>query len=711
MSQAIITTILALLLTAGTVFAPAQSSGSKTELIASFESAAEIQRIKTVDAQIAPIGEHATDGKQALKIDFKPGRKPALQFTSGDKPWDWSAHGALAFDLTNPSDAEISFGVRIEDDPAADDTHHSVSGHSTIGPHRSVSYLYPIGPTMPMENGMRGGPPFPGIEPIIYTSFKRVNEAHVTAFQIYLDRTTAPRTLILDNVRLLPPVSYEGIIDAFGQYTRADWPGKVKDESDLARRRAEEEAQIQAAPALPDRDEYGGWASGPQLTPTGFFTTVKRDGKWWLVTPSGHLFLSFGVDTIGLTEGPTMIEGREKMFTWLPAERDPLAKHFGHTTEVLYGPTKKGRTFNYYSANLERKYGADWHSRFRSVALDRLRAWGFNTIANWSDPALYELKRVPYTATIDLSGDYARVASGQDYWGKMHDPYDPKFAAAVDKNIRDTVVRYRDDPWCLGYFIDNEISWGSGETDRGHFGLAYGALAEGKDSPAKQAFVEQLKLHYGKLGILNRAWNAKLASWDALLNQPFKPADPLTPQMRQDFADYLKRFAQQYFSVIREALRKYDPNHLYLGCRFAWRTPEAVAAAAEYCDVLSFNIYRSHVDAKDWEFTKALNRPVIIGEFHFGALDRGMFHTGLVSTPNQQARAEMYRDYIRSVVDHPAFVGCAWFEYSDEPLTGRVYDGENYNIGFVDVTDSPYPEMVEAAKAVHAEAYQRRAGK
>lgn len=711
MSQAIITTTLALLLTAGTVLAPAQSSASKTELIASFESPAEIQRLKLTDAQIVPIAEHATDGKQALKIEFKPGRRPAVQFTAGGQPWDWRAFGALAFDLTNPSDAEFGFGVRIEDDPAADDNHHSVSGHSTIGPHQSVSYSYPIGPTMPMENGMRGGPPFAGIEPIIYASFKRVDEAHVTAFQIYLDRPTAPRTLILDNVRLLPPVSYEGIVDAFGQYARADWPGKVKDESDLARRRVAEESQIQAAPTLPDRDEFGGWASGPQLTPTGFFTTIKRDGKWWLVTPSGHLYLSFGVDTIGLTEGPTMIEGREKMFTFLPAESDPLAKHFGHTTEVLYGPTKKGRTFNFYSANLERKYGAAWHSRFRSVALDRLRAWGFNTIANWSDPALYDLKRVPYTATIDLSGDYARVASGQDYWGKMHDPYDPKFAAAVDASIRNTVVRYRDDPWCLGYFIDNEISWGSGESDRGHFGLAYGALAEGKDSPAKRAFVEQLKLHYGKLENLNRAWKTNFSSWTALLNQPFKPESALTPQMRQDFADYLKRFAQQYFSVIRAALRKHDPNHLYLGCRFAWRTPEAVAAAAEYCDVLSFNIYRSRVDAKDWEFTKALNRPVIIGEFHFGALDRGMFHTGLVATPNQQARAAMYQDYIRSVVDNPAFVGCAWFEYSDEPLTGRVYDGENYNIGFVDVTDSPYPEMVEAAKAVHAEAYRRRAGK
>jgi hypothetical protein len=28
-------------------------------------------------------------------------------------------------------------------------------------------------------------------------------------------------------------------------------------------------------------------------------------------------------------------------------------------------------------------------------------------------------------------------------------------------------------------------------------------------------------------------------------------------------------------------------------------------------------------------------------------------------------------------------------------------DGENYNIGFVDVTDRPYPELVDAAKATH----------
>jgi len=700
----------ALVLTLAIIPARGWNPEAPSGTIASFESPDEIQKLKLTSALVTLVQEHATDGKQALRIQFERARSPSVLFPAGDQPWDWRAYGALAFDLTNPSDEEIGFGLRLDDDPAADDSHHSVSGRATIGPRQSVSYSYPLGPTTPMANGMRGGPPFTGVEPIIYTSLSRVDEGHITAFHLFLDRPPALRTLILDNLRLLPPISYDGIVDAFGQYTRADWPAKLKDESEFARRRAEEEAQIQAAPTLPDRDEYGGWASGPQLQPTGFFATVKRDGKWWLVTPSGHLFLSLGVDTIALTEGPTIVEGREKMFTWLPAANDPLAKHFGYTTEVLYGPIKKGRTFNFYSANLERKYGPEWLARFRAFALDRLRAWGFNTVANWSDPALYELKRVPYTATIDISGDYARVASGQDYWGKMHDPFDPKFAAAVDRQIRDTVQRYRDDPWCLGYFIDNEVSWGSGDADRSHYGLAYGTLAEGKDAPAKQAFVEQLKLHYGKIHRLNRAWGTKLSSWEALLNQPYTPEGALTPQMRDDFGSYLKKFAQQYFGVIRDTLRKYDPNHLYLGCRFAWRTAEAVAAAAEYCDVVSFNIYRSHVDAKQWEFTNALNKPVIIGEFHFGALDRGMFHTGLVSTPNQQARAEMYRDYLHSVVDHPAFVGAAWFEYVDEPLTGRTYDGENYNIGFVSITDTPYAEMVEAAKAVHAEAYKRRAG-
>jgi len=91
-----------------------------------------------------------------------------------------------------------------------------------------------------------------------------------------------------------------------------------------------------------------------------------------------------------------------------------------------------------------------------------------------------------------------------------------------------------------------------------------------------------------------------------------------------------------------------------------------------------------------------------------GAMDRGMFHPGLVAAANQKERAETYTRYVRSVVDHPNFVGCHWFQYVDEPTTGRWFDGENYNIGFVTVADSPYPEMVKAARQVNGEMYRRR---
>ncbi|PWT73017.1 MAG: beta-agarase, partial [Proteobacteria bacterium] len=102
------------------------------------------------------------------------------------------------------------------------------------------------------------------------------------------------------------------------------------------------------------------------------------------------------------------------------------------------------------------------------------------------------------------------------------------------------------------------------------------------------------------------------------------------------------------------------------------------------------------------------DKPLLVGEFHFGALDRGMFHTGLVPVENQAARAQIYKDYVLGAARHPQFVGTHWFQYQDEPVTGRVYDEENYQIGFVDVADTPYAETIAASRDVAAVLYQTR---
>jgi len=708
--------VLAVVLLISTGLIYGQNGVATGRVISSFESPADLQKLKLTHARVSLTSEHATEGKSALKVEFIHSGTASIELLSETAAWDWRAFGAVAVDVFNPADQEVRVGIELNDVPARDLAKY-VGGSGNVAPHDAVSYYYPMGASSPLEHGMRGGPPtVPGITPVsdIPGSNRPLDAGHVTACRLTFRYPAGVKSVVIDNWRLLPPFNYDGIVDAFGQYTRADWPGKVASLQDLPAQKQREEEELKAHPAVPDRDEYGGWASGPQVAATGFFGTVKRDGKWWLVDPAGHLFFSLGIDVIDSRPGGdsfTFVEGRKPLFTRLPASDDPLGKYYGREDHAIYGPLKKGQTYGFYLANLHRKYGVDWPAAWRTAALDRLRAWGFNTIGNWSDPALYAYRKVPYTATIEIVGNYAHVASGLDYWGTMHDPFDPAFIQAVDQSIQAGTGKYRDDPWCIGYFIDNEISWGGSGGDKEHFGLVYGTLSGGSDSPAKQALVAQLKSRYATIEQLNKAWGAAIASWQVLLGHPYRPPASLPAPMRDDFSKFLTAFADQYFQTVRDAVRKYDPHHLYLGCRFAWRTTEAVNAAARYADVVSFNIYRSHVDPQDWGFAPSLNKPCIIGEFHFGAVDRGMFHSGLVTTPNQPARAAMYKQYLESVEDNPAFVGCHWFQYYDEPLTGRSFDGENYNIGFVSVTDTPYPEMVEAAQAVASVLYSRRGGK
>lgn len=693
---------IAIVLTLATV-----GGGAKTSMttINPFKTPADLKMLQTNYTQVRLVPDPTDPARHALRIEFQPTNWPNVMFTP-QKPWDWSQAGGLAFTVTNPGTTEVSFHLRADDDIQSNGIAHCCYGTGAIQGGHTIHYVLPLGKSDPMAYGMRGLPPAsPGAQNLQVGNNGPFNFNHVVRFQIFLDHPASPQALIVANLHLTPPASLDHIVDRFGQYTGATWPGKVAQKQQLIERRQREVAELRAHPALPDRDRFGGWAKGPRLEGTGFFRTQKLNGKWWLVDPEGHLFFSMGMDCVTMG-GITMVSGRRTMFNWMPSGNSPLAQFLKPTGSVLYGPTKSGEAFNFYKANLYRKYGPGYEQDFYRVALDRLRAWGFNTIGNWSDPRLYRNGQVPYVATGGVSGDFDRIASGSDYWGKMPDPFDPRFATAAVNSLSGLANEVKGDPWCLGYFVDNELSWAGGP-DGGRYGLAIGTLAAGADSAAKQSFIADLKAKYKEIADLNRAWNTQFSSWEAL-DAPYRVTEPFSDAMKEDMAAFVKSYALQYFKVVHDTLKQLDPNHLYLGCRFAWYVPSEVEAAARYCDVISFNIYAPKVDAHHWAFLQKIDKPCVIGEFHFGSLDRGMFMPGLVYTPNQAARAQMYMDYLQSVIANPSFVGCHWFEYVDEPLTGRTWDGENYNIGFVSVTDTPYREMVAAAEKVQSTAYSMR---
>jgi hypothetical protein len=181
---------------------------------------------------------------------------------------------------------------------------------------------------------------------------------------------------------------------------------------------------------------------------------------------------------------------------------------------------------------------------------------------------------------------------------------------------------------------------------------------------------------------------------------------PDKAKAEQDLVSFNKKTIEQYFKVCRESIKAVAPNNLYLGCRFNSVNAMVDEAASKYCDVVSYNPYYRSV--ADFTTKSRADVPLMIGEFHFGALDRGMFHTGLQGMANQKDRAMAYRRYVEGALRHPQMVGCHWFQYTDQPTTGRSFDGENYQIGFVDICDTPYPEMIEAARAIGAEMYSYR---
>ncbi|MFO0890027.1 MAG: hypothetical protein U0790_12920 [Isosphaeraceae bacterium] len=340
--------------------------------------------LRTHEAQSARV-EAMPGAPESLRVTFTPAEWPSVKFPApGGRAWDWKSQGFLMLDLRNLEAEPINVGVRIDDDPSADGRQHCRTAQVKLSPRESATFAIALTHSDPMSLGMRGLPTHPGTRSVAAAGAGSFDLSHVVAFQVFMHEPRTTRRVEIVGARLAPPLSLARIVDPLGQYAHASWPGKVQSESELTERHETELRDIAAHPAPADRDRFGGWREGPKQPAAGFFRTVKRDGRWWLVDPDGALFLSLGIDVVGTHEA-TMVTGRESMFSWLPGEGDPLARHFGHAREVHSGPVRSGKTYNSYAANLQRVHGPDYLERWKETTLKRLLSWGFNTIGNWSD--------------------------------------------------------------------------------------------------------------------------------------------------------------------------------------------------------------------------------------------------------------------------------------------------------------------------------------
>jgi hypothetical protein len=300
------------------------------------------------------------------------------------------------------------------------------------------------------------------------------------------------------------------------------------------------------------------------------------------------------------------------------------------------------------------------------MVIRRMERWGINTIGNWSDGEIMAMNRKAFMVTMRTAG-VERGLMG------FADVYAPDFREKLEEAMKGFVTRYKDNPWLIGYFVGNEPSWLDQEERLSEL------ILNGGDRPIKTEF------------------------------QKFLLAGD-TPERRREF---IYDAFRTYLRAVKEAQLKYDPNHLNLGYRFgsiANMSEELLSICRESFDVLSFNCYHLVPGKEMMDRALAITGlPMIIGEYHFGTVDRGLAQS-LWQVDSQEERGVAYRYYTENGYAHPGLIGTAYFQWSDQDLTGRRNDGENYNCGLVDVTDRPYAHQVNAMVETAKRLYDVHAG-
>jgi hypothetical protein len=444
------------------------------------------------------------------------------------------------------------------------------------------------------------------------------------------------------------------VLDEFGQHALVDYPEKIKTIEQLQAEWRAEEADLANIPDY-NYSRYGGYKQ-KQVKGTGFFRTEKIDGRWWFVDPEGYLFLSHGVDCIDPGRGGNVkqIDQRANMFGVLPPAEFQNEGRNGQ------------RSASFRAWNLSRRFGENYREKAIDLTIKRLERWGLNTIANWSSADVYGTNKKAHTLglrNVGIDGTLMGLA----------DVYAPDFASKMDASMATYLPAQKNNPWILGYFVGNEPSW------LGQEARLCDLILEGEDRPIKAALQKFL-------------------------------AGNDTPERKKEFV--YKTF-DTFLQTVRKTVKKYDPNHLILGIRFG-NLNELDEQLMEICknafDILSFNCYALEPDQEMMNRALRLaDRPMIIGEYHFGTVDRGMAQS-LWQVENEQQRGVAYRYYTEQGYSHPGLIGTAYFQWIDQDIMGRSNDGENYNCGMFDVTDRPYKYQVEAMAATALRLYNVHAG-
>jgi hypothetical protein len=315
---------------------------------------------------------------------------------------------------------------------------------------------------------------------------------------------------------------------------------------------------------------------------------------------------------------------------------------------------------------------------------------GFSCAGSWSDyKSIIDAnkgsdKPFAYTINWNFMSSYGRERGGTfqqsghiGYPGDAIFVFDPEWETFCDRHAQQAAA-YKDDPNLFGYFSDNEMPFKFKSLDN------YLAL------PVND--------------------HGHIAAMKWIADQGIT-REQITNSHREAFMSVV---AERYFAVVSSALKKYDPNHMYIGARFyssEKNYPEFMRTAGKYLDIISNNYYGKwtpdSADMANW--TNWSGRPFIITEYYTKGEDSGMPNQSgagwIVKT--QRNRGLFYQNYNLALLESKNCVGWHYFKYQDNDPTATGVDPSNTdsNKGIVNNYYEVWTPMMELMKELNTNVY------
>lgn len=489
---------------------------------------------------------------------------------------------------------------------------------------------------------------------------------------------------------------FQPYIDRFGQCRYVQTPDKVRSDADL-HQSLEQEKRILAQWGVPAGfDRFGGYQkAGWRKQGTGFYRVVRKGDYWWLITPEGYPCFYIGACSVpGLTWEMTPVSERESVFEWLPPKEGRTAEVWG---KDVWGERAGTEYVCLHAVNLMRRFGEDWKRKSIELSKQRLLTWGFSGVGKWG-----QIADTPYAPVLG-------------HWEipnlvRHPDIFDPAIQAQFREHLRRQIDPLRNSPWVLGWSVGNEF-------DEIITRDEIAQILRLPSAPAgKRALIDYAakNLYKNDLNALAQAWETDTRDRSRLYTTPLTPPDADIEALR-------RFYAERYYGWIYRTVKEIDPNHLYLGFWIVpgwWENEEDWLLSAQHCDVLGYDRYAFDF-ADDWmkRLMARIDKPILCGEFSFPTWYDGARAYGRYSVwaKDEVDSGEMYKRWVTHSARHPACVGVMWFQYRDQPLTGRgpgrgntLVIGEHFAFGLVDFCDRPKWEMLKRMRPANLPAPVRR---